>query len=132
MKSHELAKSLVHLSRVLKAGPNVEVSSIGNLDMLVVSERSKPVSAGIGNRAAALALLATMSKYNKKEWVSVVRELELPIEIKLTDSVRDLVGRILKYIAESSDAQEKILRKAGQAGSEASPELMRALTILLK
>ena len=138
MNTHDVAKSLMHLSRILKAGPNLPLEQVGNLAVHADSARTsrssskqrKPAETE-ENRGSALALLAQIAAYNKNELIELIRHLDIPVPVKPADSVRDLLGRTLKYINENPSVQERLAAPSG-ADDGASPVLAKALAILLK
>jgi hypothetical protein len=60
-----------------------------------------------------------------------VKELDLDVEIKPADSVRNILGRLLKYLNDNKDIQKKLVEKAKKPQPNVSPELMKALSILM-
>lgn len=131
MKSHDVARALSHLSRVLRAGPNVEITEVGNLDVHASSSQKRKRSEEIEERGAALALLSTLAEYRKAELVELIRSLELSVEVKSTDSVRDLLGRTLKFLSEHPEQRERLAKPRSSPTANVSPTLTRALTILM-
>ena len=128
MKTHDVARALNTLARALRDGENLGLESItiGKAD-------DGQVQTSLGSNApAALALLVRLSAYSKNEWRALIQELELGIEIKVTDSVRDILGRLLKYLNDNKDVHKKLLEKARKPQTNVSPELMKALSILME
>jgi hypothetical protein len=124
MKTHELAKALTRLARWLRAGPNIELA---NLELLGSrSKRAAPAD------AVALSSLVAFSRFSKQEWAELIKEYRLPIEVKNTYSARDVMGKIMGYFAENPDARQQLMERVERQPSKASPELMRALSTLLK
>lgn len=137
MNTHDVAKSLMHLSRILKAGPNVPLEQVGNLAVHADAGRlnrsaskAKKANPPEESRGSALALLAQIAAYNKNELADLIRHLDIPVPVKATDSVRDLLGRTLKYINENPSVRER-LAAPSDSDDGASPVLARALAILL-
>lgn len=129
MKTHELADALLTLSRLLKSGPNVELNSL-SIDNFLASRRQQEIPKA-DERPAALAVLTGLASYSKSEWRLLINELEIPLEVKQTDSVRDLVGRLLTYLKDNPSIRKRIVNQARHQSSSTSPELLRALSILM-
>jgi hypothetical protein len=127
MKAHDLARSLETLSRILKKSENVDVDAL-----TLQPDHAKPGNNSLGaNAPAALALLVRLAGYNKDEWRALISQLEFDVPIKATDSVRDILGRLLKYLGDNKDVQEKLVEGAKKTQANVSPELMKALSILM-
>lgn len=132
MKAYDLAKALTHLSRVLKAGPNVEVEEIGNLSVHSTAARTPRVKEDTRNtsdKATGLALLAEMASYNKTELMDLAYQLNIPVQVRSADAVRDILGKILRYIQENPDFRNR-LAHANPETAEGS-RLAHALAILM-
>lgn len=132
MKAHDLAKSLNYLARLLKAGPNVELDEIYNLSAhlsripsRLTSKRERDGNGG------ALALLAAMSSLSKPEVLEMAHDLQIPIEVRKADAVRDIIGKILKYIQDNPEVRDRLVRKSIQNSEGDAPRLARALAILM-
>lgn len=131
MKTHDLSKALNHLSRVLRAGPNIELDDLANLSTHVEQSRTSKVSKDLSDKGSALALLAQIASYNKRELSELIIFLGIPVEVKNTDSVRDLLGRTLRYIQDNPTVQTRLASSGGDKVSESAPPLARALAILM-
>jgi hypothetical protein len=140
MKTHEVAKALTHLARILRAGPNIPMEDVGNLGLHSDAHRQpRPTRKSpevaekeTGQKGAALALLAKIASYSKLELVQLSGDLSIPGVVKNTDSVRDLLGRTLKYIADNPSAQERLVGPSSDKGAPSQPSaLARALAILM-
>ena len=130
MRTHDLAKALNYLGRILRAGPNVELDQLVNLDTYVARKVPRKTKAG-PDRGAGLVLLSEMSNYSKRELLELASSLDIPIEVRPADAVRDVLGKMLKYIAENPEVKERLAR-AGSSGREPKvSSLARALEILL-
>lgn len=130
MNAHDVARALTHLARVLKAGPNVPIEDVGNLGVHAGSTRKPRSKRDVADKGAALAVLSQLSQTNKRDLAELIFHLGLPVEVKNTDSVRDLLGRTLKYIAENPEVGRR-LAFSGDQGVSPSPALANALAILL-
>jgi len=125
MKTHDIADALAALSRIMKASPNVELTTWA---------ASLPIgSNGVDSSAVALSVstLAAISRVSKAEWRKLLAQWKLPVEIRNSDSVRDLVGRIFRYLEENPEALRKLHREATKKNKKVSAELMEALSVLL-
>ena len=122
MKTHELAKALQQLSKVLRALPNQELDSLGS----AFAEPNARQNVGI-----SLSALAALSKFNKLDWEQVVRDFELPLEIRPRDGARDVMGKIITYLAENDAERERVARKSSPSDPDRPSELSNALHFLL-
>ena len=132
MKAHELAKSLNYLARMLRAGPNIEMEEIGNLgthsskNQRLGNPRNSP-----SGKSGAIALLAAMSNLSKSEVLQIAEDLDIPIQVRKADAVRDILGKILKHIQENPDVQNRLVMRSVNESEEEAPRLARALAILM-
>ena len=126
MKTHEIARALTRIAKWLRAGPDVELSS---LDTLFTN--SKRAQRTAPPDAVALSTLVGFSKFSKQQWAELIEEYELPVKVLPTYSARDVMGKIMNFFAENPDARQNLIRQVERQPSKASPELMRALTTLL-
>jgi hypothetical protein len=124
MKSHELAQALSTLARLLKSGPNVELSQL----------KVRDAFDSHGNRDLALNLstLVSLSSVDKQKWMGLIRENGFPIEIRPRDGSRDIFGKLCAYLESNPQAQERLKASAIKTSGKSSPELMKALATLLK
>jgi hypothetical protein len=125
MKSHELAHALNTLARLLKSGPNVELSQLRLHDMFSGPRSSQQL-------ALNLSTLVSLSSVDKSKWVDFIHEYGFPIEVRPRDGSRDIFGKLCTYLEENPQAQERLKASATRSTSKSSPELMRALSTLLK
>jgi len=133
MKTHDLARSLNYMARVLRAGPNIELDELSNFGTYLQQSQAKPTkkSAEVAEKGAALALLSQLAQTKKPELIGLIRQLDIDVEVKPTDSVRDLLGRTLNYIAEHPDVGQRLTATGQRTSADVSPRLMKALQILL-
>lgn len=54
-----------------------------------------------------------------------------PIDVRPRDASRDIIGKLLKFLEENPDARNRLNHAAQKGRSETSPELARALQLLL-
>ncbi len=124
MKTHDLAKALEALARVLRAAPNAPLDELTSL-----SPRRKPENSEI---PLALSTLVGLADIDKSQWLEFIRANGFPIDIRPRDASRDVVGKLLRYLEQSPEARKKITIVAERSRSQTSPELQRALDFLLK
>lgn len=123
MKTHDLAKALAQLGKVLRSLPNQELDELGS----TLSSSSKGPSNDIG---VSLSVLAALSKFSKSDWEKTARDFEIPVDIRPRDAARDIMGKILNYLAENDAERERVALKKIDSDEEAS-ELSNALKFLL-
>ena len=124
MKTHELANALEILASLLRSGPNAHIDEV-EIQKTGDDENMQEI-------AVNLTTLSRLSQIDKKQWTAFVESYKIPIEFRPRDASRDIIGKLLKYLEANPQEQERIQRpKAGET-SESSPELMKALSILLK
>lgn len=122
MKTHELAKALEQLAKLLKLSPNVELSE------LKISQKESLDAEKI---ALSLDNLVILSRFDKRQWIGFFSENNLPIEYRDRDSSYDLLAKLLRYLDKNPPAMEKLKKNIGRNSAE-SPELMKAFDFLLK
>lgn len=130
MKSHDFAKQLTLMAKILRSGKNVE------MDDLEISQfsMSKSASAKVeGNEIPhALHMLVGLNQVEKSQWLTLIEEFDFDIEIRARDANRDIVGKLLKYLTDNPSGRERLVGKKGKGPIKASSELSDALTMLLK
>lgn len=124
MKTHDIAKQLSILARVLRSGPNIELESL-SLDApnKKVDESTIPV---------ALSTLAMLSEFGKEEWLGFIDEHALPIDVRQRDAARDILGKLLKFLVENPNIRNELSHAPNKERSTTSQELRRTLQLLLK
>ena len=123
MKTHDLAKALAQLSKLLRSLPNQDLDDLG-------STLSKSVSGPSVDVGISLSALASLSKFNKSDWEKIAKEFELPVDLRPRDAARDVMGKILTYLAENDAERERVAMKS-RATSDEPSELSNALRFLL-
>lgn len=123
MKTHDLAKAMNAMAKILRAMPNQELDAFGE-------SISKGRGREVESVGVSLSTLAAFSKYSKADWQTLVSDFELPIEINQKNSSRDVMGKILAYLADNDEERVRVARKA-QLTSDGSSELSSALSFLL-
>ena len=122
MKTHELADSLITLAQVLKAGPNLVLPN-WCAPPLSNNPEMDPSTA-----ARNLSTLAALSQVTKEEWKELLAEWGLPVEVKASYSIRDLVGNVLKYLEENPDAVRKMHKGTARKNKKLASQLVEPLT----
>ena len=125
MKSHDLAQALNTLVRMLKSGPNVELAQLRLRDMFGGPHSSQEL-------ALNLSTLVSLSSVDKSKWLELIQDHGFPIEVRLRDGSRDVLGKLFAYLEANPTAQEQLKATATRSTSKSSPELMKALSTLLK
>jgi hypothetical protein len=88
MKTHDVARALNTLARTLRESENAELATVS-----IQAKDDGQAGPSIGaNAPAALAVLLRLSSYSKNEWRELIRQLELDVPVKTTDSIRILWG----------------------------------------
>lgn len=130
MKTHDFAQSLSQLAKVLLGAPNVEIE-----DLSIAGFRSMNGN-GSGSGSVGLHTLAELSKISKQQWLALIEENKFPISVRPRDASRDVLDKLLRYLDEDAEARERlkshINNNKRSSSSKASPELMKALDILLE
>jgi hypothetical protein len=125
MKTHDLAKALRSVATLFENAPNVALEQIS-----VTSKHTGELSSS--QLAVNLSTLVELSRVDKQQWIGFIKELGFPLEIRARDASRDILGKLLNYLEDNRTAREQLKTKAAARGSQASPELMKALSSLLK
>lgn len=123
MKTHDFAKALVQLSKMLRALPNQDLEDFGSSVSRSVVDRSADVG-------VSLSALAALSKFSRGDWEKVVQDFDLPVSLRPRDASRDVMGKILTYLAENDAERQRVALKSRVESKEPS-ELSNALKFLL-
>lgn len=126
MKTHELGRALRVLADVLLAGPDLTLKEVR------VESSSLPSSHTSASIAVNLSTLASLSRVDKRQLTALIREYNLPIEVRPREASRDILGKLLNYLEESPAARDRLRYRAEDSARTSSPELARALQTLLK
>lgn len=130
MYTHELADALRKLATALRRAPNIELESLPFL-LAAESMHHRPSSRSRDDLPIALSALLSLSRVDKGEWIELVQDLKLNIEIRPRDASRDILGKVLKVLEAEPDARERLQRRVSNRESHGSPELAKALSALL-
>lgn len=125
MKTHDLADAMEALARVLRNAPNM------TLNDLAVHERSEPFP-DASSIPVALSTLVSLAKFDKSQWENFIKEFNLRIEVRPRDASRDVIGKILRALEQNPEARNRLVHRAQDNRSRTSPELMKALQLLLR
>lgn len=137
MKTHDLAKALTHFGRVLRAGPNVDFEQLTNLSTYLStpktprSTRDAADKVEADDKATGLALLAQMASYSKAELLDLAREMGIPIEVRKADGVRDVMGKLLKYLQDHPEIRDRLSSEPSEKAPARTSSLAKALAILM-
>lgn len=134
MHSHELAKQLTKLARILKEGPDFDLDFSDGLDNFYRSLQNKnrnTIQSRNETLPIALDALLSLSSIDKHDWRNLILDLNLPIDIRPRDASRDLLGKVLKVLEVDQFARSRLRNIVRHSSSKASPELMKALSSLL-
>lgn len=123
MKTHDVAKILSTLATALRSAPNQTLEELAS-----TPSKKKPDAESI---PIALSTLIALSDFDKGQWLNLIQEYGLPIEVRPRDASRDILGKILKHLEQNPDARKKLVQSTNKDRSETSPELLRALQFLL-
>lgn len=123
MKTHDLAKALTQLSKLLRTLPNQDLEDLSSM----ISKSASGPSADVG---VSLSALASLSKFSKSDWEKVARDFDLPVDLRPRDAARDVMGKILTYLAEN-DAERKRVAMKSRVATDQPSELSNALKFLL-
>jgi len=125
MKTNVIAKMLIALARALRNSPNVSLEEL----TFRQPTQKKPNPSDI---PMALSALVALSQFDKTQWRAVIEEYKFPIEVRNTESTRDIVGKILRHLEQDPEARRRLRQAVQRTKSDVNPELMTALNFLLK
>lgn len=132
MRTHELSKALSSLSKVLKAGPDVEIEDWSILSGLKNFKSNKGALVDEGDIPSALYTLVTLNDVSKSQWLNLMVDFGIDVDIRPRDGNRDVVNKILSYLAVNPDARNRLLKSSSRKNVTESSELANALNLLLK
>lgn len=130
MRTHEFAKLLTTMAKVLRNGPNVEIEnfempSYTALPSDAASVRSEDIP-------QALNMLVGLNNVPKQEWISLIEAFDFDIEIRPRDANRDIYGKLLKYLSDNPQERYRLIGRKEKQPAGVSSELSDALTLLLR
>lgn len=137
MKTHQLANELILLAKILKRSPNIELESL-SIESIISSKKSKTEYNNEGaelskdNLSSALYNLVNLNRVNKQQWLALIDDYRFNIQVRDRDANRDIVGKILSYLANNPKEREKLVTRHSKNLTPSSNELANALNLLLK
>jgi hypothetical protein len=81
--------------------------------------------------AVSLFGLVALSKYSKQQWIKIIEEFSLPIELHPRASTRDVVGKVLGYLEAHPESLRLHRQKRIGSSSEPPNTLEDTLTKLI-
>lgn len=127
MKTHSLAKELMVLGQALLDGPNIDTKRLGLID-----KKSDTLGSNSeAEMAFGITTLAQLSKHKRSEWIQFAADHSLPVEFNERDSARNIMGKIMSYLASNESEIQRIRINVSQS-SGSSNRLNQALNTLLK
>lgn len=79
-----------------------------------------------------LKTLTVLSQYSKQQWLAIINEYNLDINLNPRDSARDVLNKLLRYLAKNPDAAQSGKKKPLKYEKDDESELTKALNILLE
>ena len=125
MKTHEFARALEQLAKILRSAPDVELS---RLESTIPKAREKLSS---DEMALSLTYLVALSQIDKEQWIAFIKEHGIPIEVRNRDASRDILGKMLRHLESNKEAQRQLQNQIAQRADQSSA-LARAFQILLR
>lgn len=134
MKTHDLAKNLQVLARILKNTPNMDLDDLDVNKLLKPAFMKKNEENNIDESDMPVALynLVALNGINKQQWLKFIDDYNLNIQVRDRDANRDIVGKILNYYANNPSERDRLVGKNIKKQSTGSDELANALNLLLK
>ncbi|KQN46870.1 hypothetical protein ASE93_12215 [Serratia sp. Leaf50] len=134
MKTHDLAKNLQMLSRILKSAPNMDLDDLNFNYLLKTNFMKKKELNNIdeNDMPSALYNLVALNGINKSQWLKFIADYNLNIQVRDRDANRDIVGKVLNYYANNPSERDRLVSKNIKRSSTGSDELANALNLLLK
>lgn len=117
------SKNMTNRMRLVAAG--------NTLDPALGSPVGRYESRSRDDLPIALSALVSLSRVDKAEWINLISELGLQIEVRPRDASRDILGKVLKILETEPEARDRLQRRVRNKEAHGSPELARALSSLL-
>lgn len=129
MKTHEFSRHLMAMAKILKSGPDVEMSEakVSNIENINYS----PKDIQEDDMPQALNVLVKLNEMGKSEWIRLIEEYNFDIDIRSRDATRDIIGKLLNYLSKNPKEREKLKKNKFKNSGKSSSELEKALSILL-
>ena len=135
MKSHDLARALSTLVKLLKIAPNMEIDSLKlthSDEQIPIMNLPKNTEIKGSDIAINLLTLSSLSRISKQKWLLFIEKYKIEINIRPRDSALDILRNLLNYLEKNEDARKKLKKTLESPVEEASPELMKAFRFLLE
>lgn len=129
MKSHDFAKHLTLMAKILKSGPNIEMEDLSLSETTSLKVDSKNIERS--DVPKALNMLVNLNEMKKSEWLDLIENFDFDIDVRPRDATRDVIGKLLSYLSENQDEREKLIGKKVKKRDSVSLELADALSLLL-
>lgn len=130
MKSHDFAKQLTIMAKILKSGPNTELEDL-DLSQIISIRNNKTHNINQNDVPKALSMLVGLNDVKKSQWVELIEDYSFNIEIRSRDATRDIIGKLLNYLSQNQEERERLTGKKTKKNTNSSAELADALSILL-
>ena len=130
MKSHDFAKQLTLMAKILKSSPNVNMEDLNFSDFNSFHYASSNLEKS--DVPKALSILVGLNEMNKSEWLDLIEIYQFKIEIRSRDATRDIIGKLLNYLANNPHERDKLTGKKLRKHGGSSSELADALSLLLE
>lgn len=113
-----LKNTLNELQNLLKKNSNIECD-----DARIVRKND--------DVASNLKSLISLSNYSKQEWLSIIDEFQLKIELNSRASTRDIVGKVLSYIEKNPESLKRAKKSTQNKKTENTEILADTLEKLI-
>ena len=130
MKTHDFAKQLTLMAKLLRAGGNIEMSELDSLPL--ISRVNKSNTVNYEDIPQALNMLVNLNRVGKQQWLDLIDDFNFDVPIRTRDGNRDIMGKLLNFLTVNPEARDKLQDNKSRKNVNASAELASALTTLLK
>ena len=130
MKSHDFAKQLPLMAKILKSSPNVELEDL-DLSAVINTRNNMVHNISLNDVPKALSMLVGLNDVRKSQWIELIKDYSFNIEIRPRDATRDIIGKLLNYLSQNPEERERLTGKKTKKNASSSAELADALSILL-
>ncbi len=128
MKTHDLARLLQNLARILKSAPNAEFETYFSEGG---SRKKEPLAGEDPDVPVALGTMVALNKLDKAEWLKIIDLYSLNVDIRPRDATRDIIGKILNYLERNPKEIRRITALSSHGSPQPSPELLTAMNVIL-
>ena len=116
MKTHEFARALEQLAKILRSAPDVELS---RLESTIPKAREKLSS---DEMALSLTYLVALSQIDKEQWIAFIKEHGIPIEVRNRDASREQQRSPTSATESNSSASRPVQRTCARVSNSAAGE----------